>query len=137
MAKNANMRVFYYIYFMHISSNRFRDKSDCKNFNSPEWICFTLRIVKSNHPKVFTLKLLVSLVFLGHHIVVFFIFRYCAWYDLSLFNLDLIINLSIGIGTFHNKGSGLNVSIKTSHAPLPFFLNQQRVEFVNGWKWFH
>ena len=61
---------------MHISSNRFRDKSDCKNFNSPEWICFTLRIVKSNHPKVFTLKLLVSLVFLGHHIVVFVIFHY-------------------------------------------------------------
>ena len=35
---------------------------------------FTLRIDKSNPPQVFILKLLVSLVFLGHHIVVFFIF---------------------------------------------------------------
>ena len=41
------------------------------------------------------------------------------------------------IGTFHSKSNGLNVSIRTSHTPLPFFLNQQRVDFVNGWKWFH
>ena len=39
------------------------------------WICFTLRIVRSNPPQVFTLKLLVSLVFVGHHIIVFFIFQ--------------------------------------------------------------
>ena len=31
-----------------------------------------------NPPQVFTLKLLVSLVFLNHHIMVFFIFHYFA-----------------------------------------------------------
>ena len=31
---------------------------------------FTLKIVKSNSPQVFTLKQFVSLVFLGNHIVV-------------------------------------------------------------------
>jgi len=42
-----------------------------------------------------------------------------------------------GIGTFHSKSSGLYVIIRTFHMPLPFFLNQQRIDFVNGWKWFH
>ena len=39
-----------------------------------QWICFTLRIDKSNLPQVFTLKQFVSLVFLGHYIVVLFTF---------------------------------------------------------------
>ena len=41
------------------------------------------------------------------------------------------------IGTFHSKSSGLNVIIRTSYTPLPFFLNQQGIEFINGWNWFH
>ena len=40
-----------------------------------EWIYFTLRIVRSNPSQVFTLKRFISSVFLGHHIVVLFIFR--------------------------------------------------------------
>ena len=39
-----------------------------------QWICFTLRIVWSNPLQVFTLRRFVSLVFLGDHISVFFIF---------------------------------------------------------------
>ena len=39
-----------------------------------QWICFTLRIVRSNSPQVFTLRQFVSLIFLGDHISVFFIF---------------------------------------------------------------
>ena len=46
----------------------------CKNFNSLLVDLFTLRIVRSNLPKVFTLKRFVSLVFLGDHIGVFFTF---------------------------------------------------------------
>ena len=43
-----------------------------------QWICFTLRIARSNPPKVFILIRFVSLVFLGHHIVVFFVLHCCA-----------------------------------------------------------
>ena len=43
----------------------------------------------------------------------------------------------IRIGTFHSKSSGLNVNIRISHIPLPFFLNQQGIDFVDGWKWIH
>ena len=43
-----------------------------------QWICSTLRIVKSNPPQVFTLRQFVSLIFLGHHIVVLFTFYYFA-----------------------------------------------------------
>ena len=39
-----------------------------------EWIYFTLRIVRSNPPQVFTLKRFVLLIFLGHHILVLFTF---------------------------------------------------------------
>ena len=39
-----------------------------------QWICFTLRIVRLNPLQVFTLKQFISLVFLGHHIMVLFIF---------------------------------------------------------------
>ena len=45
-----------------------------KNFNSLLVDLFTLRIVSSNLPKVFTLKRFVLLVFLGDHIGVFFTF---------------------------------------------------------------
>ena len=38
------------------------------------WIWFTLRIARSNSLEVFTLKRFLSLVFLGHHIVVLFTF---------------------------------------------------------------
>ena len=38
------------------------------------WICFILRIIRSNSPQAFTLKRFISLVFLGHHIVVLFTF---------------------------------------------------------------
>ena len=38
------------------------------------WICFTLTITRLNPLLVFTLKWFVSLVFLGHHIVVLFTF---------------------------------------------------------------
>ena len=46
-----------------------------------------------NCPQIFTLKRLVSLVFLGHHITVFFTFPYQV-ICLHMFNLELIINLS-------------------------------------------
>ena len=75
-------------------SNRFRVKSYYKNFNSLLVDLFTLRIDRSNPLSVFALKRFVSLVFLNDHIYVLFTFLLFALYDLSLFNLDLIINLS-------------------------------------------
>ena len=54
---------------------------------------FTLRITKLNTPQVFTLKRLISLVFLSHHITVFFTFLHQV-ICLHVFNLDLIINVS-------------------------------------------
>ena len=54
---------------------------------------FTLRIVRLNPPQVFTLKWLVLLVFLGHHITVFFTFPHQV-ICLHVFSLDLIINLN-------------------------------------------
>ena len=45
-------------------------KSSCKNFNSLLVDLYTLRIVKSNHPLVFTMKQFVSLFFLGDLIYV-------------------------------------------------------------------
>ena len=49
-----------------------------KTFILLQWICSTLRIVRSNPPQVFTLRQFVSLIFLGHHIVVLFTFYYFA-----------------------------------------------------------
>ena len=66
----------------------------CKNFTSLLVDLFALRITKSNSSQVFTLKLFIALVFLSDHICVLFTFPLYAWYDLSPFNLDLIINLS-------------------------------------------
>ena len=54
---------------------------------------FTLRIAKLNPPQDFTLKRLISLVFLGHHIIEFFIFLHQV-ICLHVFNLDLMINLN-------------------------------------------
>ena len=59
-------------------NNRFRVNFFVKTSILYYWICFILMIVRSNPPQVFTLKLLVSLVFLGYHIVVLFIFHYFA-----------------------------------------------------------
>ena len=87
---------------------------------------FTLRIVRLNPPQVFPLKWLVSLVFLGHHIIFFFTFLHQV-ICLHVFNLDLIINLSkyldnlLGLTNLLFKGSkqinrqdyGLRFSLST------------------------
>ena len=54
---------------------------------------FTLMIARLNPPQIFDLKRLVLLIFLGHHIIVFFTFLRRLIY-LHAFNLDFIINLS-------------------------------------------
>ena len=73
------VQFYWFVRFMQFGTltggnNRFRVKSYCKNFNSLLVDLFTLRIVRSNPPQIFTLKWFVSLVFIGAHICVLFTF---------------------------------------------------------------
>ena len=85
-------------------------------------------IVRLNSPHIFTLELLVSLVFLGHHIIVFFIFHCYAWYDLSLFNLDIIINL----GNHLTNILGLKIYFKESKQMLYIYILIGKAQIENS-----